>query len=353
MTGSRLTNMHETSPLVSIIVPIFNAERYLRGCLDSIVNQSYQQLEILLVDDGSTDESPSICDEYAARDDRVTAIHQRNGGIAVAQNAGLDAANGDYIAFCDNDDIMHHANIQTLLDALLSTHADMAKGRWSQIGISDLSQISKRAHESIAGARRTVIDDPLRAYQRVFCKTLRILGGAKTEARYFNEANWCRLYKKQLWQHLRFVPEHYAQDIRMAGPLYSQMTRVVDVDRVLYYWLQEPDSVTHSKRGAEFWHDNVSAAAENFSFTLAKGIIPYRNYFGLTASLRDERLGIKDLRRRGQSSDGDFDRLLEDKHRVHSLITRLSMRNRCVCWLMAKLRSCENVVYDQTIHSLR
>lgn len=136
-----------------------------------------------------------------------------------------------------------------------------------------------------------MFEHPLAAYQTVFCKSLRLLGsklGRNTEARYFNEANWCRLYRRELWDGLRFPEGHYAQDIRMAGPLYARMGKVADIDCVLYYWLQEPDSVTHSKRTAAFWHDNVLSAAENFQFTLEQGITPCRNYFGLTASVRDE-----------------------------------------------------------------
>ena len=102
----------DIQPLVSIIVPVYNAERYLRYCIDSILGQSYVNLEVILVDDGATDNSPTICDEYAAKDSRVVVIHQENGGIAKAQNAGLDAAHGGYIAFADNDDILDRRNIE-------------------------------------------------------------------------------------------------------------------------------------------------------------------------------------------------------------------------------------------------
>ena len=90
--------MPNSDPLISIIVPVYNAEDYLRYCIDSILQQSYTNLEVILVDDGANDSSPAICDEYAAQDSRITVIHQENGGIAKAQNAGLDAARGEYIA---------------------------------------------------------------------------------------------------------------------------------------------------------------------------------------------------------------------------------------------------------------
>ena len=105
-------------PLVSIIVPVFNVEPYLRRCLDSIVNQTYTNLEIILVDDGSPDNCPAICDEYAARDKRVVVIHKDNGGLSDARNAGLDICNGEYISFVDSDDWVDKRYVEILLEPL-------------------------------------------------------------------------------------------------------------------------------------------------------------------------------------------------------------------------------------------
>lgn len=188
------------TPLISVIVPVYNAEDYLRYCVDSILQQSYTNLEVILVDDGAKDSSPAICDEYATQDSRVTVIHQENGGIAKAQNTGLDAAHGEYIAFSDNDDILDRRNIEYLLHALQNTGADMSKARWRQFGVSQLGEVSKEAETGAqAPGKITVFEHPLAAYQTVFCKSLRLLGsklGRNTEARYFNEANWCRLYRR-------------------------------------------------------------------------------------------------------------------------------------------------------------
>ncbi|PWL53717.1 MAG: glycosyl transferase, partial [Clostridium cadaveris] len=169
--------MPNSTPLVSIIVPVYNAEDYLRYCVDSILQQSYANLEVILVDDGAKDSSPQICDEFAAQDNRVTVIHQENGGIAKAQNTGLDAAHGEYIAFADNDDILDRHNIEYLLHALQNTGADMSKARWRQFGVSQLDEV---AQEAATGAETpskiTVFEHPLAAYQTVFCKSLRIIG---------------------------------------------------------------------------------------------------------------------------------------------------------------------------------
>lgn len=112
--------MPNIEPLISIIVPVYNSEKYLSRCIESILAQSFKNLEIILIDDGSKDASSSICDSYAASDSRIKVIHQENGGIAKAQNTGLDIAHGDYIAFADNDDILDRHNIEYLLHALQS-----------------------------------------------------------------------------------------------------------------------------------------------------------------------------------------------------------------------------------------
>lgn len=345
----------DTRPLVSIIIPVYNAEQYLRYCINSILNQSYTNLEVILVDDGATDSSPAICDEYATADSRVTVIHQKNGGISKAQNTGLDNAHGKYIAFADNDDILDSHNIEYLLHAIETSGADMSKGRWRQFGVSQLDSV---AAEAAAGAHApvtmTVFQEPLRAYQTVFCKSIRVLGellGKHTEARYFNEANWCRLYKRELWDGLRFELGHYAQDIRMAGPLYARMNKVVDVDVVLYYWLQEPSSVTHSKRTASFWHDNVTAAVTNFQFTLNKGVIPYRNYYGLTSSTRDEGQSLFD----SKATITDEDRTNHDNDiaAVKELCKQIPLHKRLLCMLLTTLRRFENIIYDRNVHNMR
>ena len=323
---------NNATPLISVIVPVYNAEDYLRYCIDSILQQSYTNLEVILVDDGAKDSSPAICDEYATQDSRVTVIHQENGGIAKAQNTGLDAAHGEYIAFSDNDDILNRRNIEYLLHALQSTGADMSKARWRQFGVSQLGEVSKEAETGAqAPGKITVFEHPLAAYQTVFCKSLRLLGsklGRNTEARYFNEANWCRLYKRELWDGLRFPEGHYAQDIRMAGPLYARMGKVADIDCVRYYWLQ------------------------NFQFTLEQGITPCRNYFGLTASVRDEGKGLKALGSE-ELHDSDWQNHLDDVATMRALISKLSIGERLKCAVLATIRSCENVVYDNRIHSMK
>lgn len=120
-------------PLVSVIVPVYNVAAYLPDCLDSILNQSYTNLEILLIDDGSTDESGEICDSYAQRDSRITVIHKENGGPSDARNAGLKTAVGKYVAFFDSDDTVESGYIEKMLRAIQRDGAQVAVCGWKEI----------------------------------------------------------------------------------------------------------------------------------------------------------------------------------------------------------------------------
>lgn len=348
---ARLLPMNAAAPLVSIVVPVYNAERYLRYCIDSILNQTYTNLEVILVDDGARDSSPAVCDEYAAHDERVTVIHQTNGGIAKAQNAGLDVAHGEYIAFADNDDILDARNIEYLLHALLSTGADMSKARWQQFGVSQLEDTARQAAKGAQAPNRiSVFKDPLRAYQTVFSKALRLVGdhtGHNTEARYFNEANWCRLYKRELWDGIRFPEGMYAQDVMVAGELYSRMNKVADVDRVLYYWLQSAGSVTHKERSFGFYHDNVVAGITNFEHALDQGVLPARSYYTLVGSVDEERTA-PDAGTPENKQQYDADR-----QRMADLLGRLTTGQRMRCAALQRIRLFEKGVYDRKVKNMK
>ena len=110
---------------ISVIVPIYNVEQYLRKCIDSIINQTYKNLEIILVDDGSWDNSPRICDEYAKRDNRIKVIHKKNGGLADARNTGLKMITGNYISFIDSDDYIEKTMYEKMIKVILKYNADI------------------------------------------------------------------------------------------------------------------------------------------------------------------------------------------------------------------------------------
>lgn len=377
------------NPLVSIIVPVYNSAKYLSGCVDSILAQTYKNIELILVDDGSKDDSGKICDSYASKDSRVKVIHQQNGGISRAQNAGLDAASGEFIAFADNDDILDCQNIEILLNAILQSGASMSKAKWRQFGLSSLEQIKKEAGLGAHGLRARGLDEdglgaeespaterlekmpqikivknPLKAYQTVFCKIFRIIGnklGKNSEARYFNEANWCRLYKREIWEGVRFPEGKFAQDTAMASVLYSRMNYVAHVDAVLYYWLQRADSVTHKMRDAGFYHDHIDAVRENWNLCLEHNVVPARSYYTMVGNLRYERCALKsgeNTLNGGKNSDAEIQKIYEknyakDVEFAKSAVKKLTILQRAQCFTMACVRNLEKIIYDCKIKNMK
>lgn len=324
-----------------MIVPVYNAVDHLAASIRSILAQTHKRLELILVDDGSTDGSGDLCDEVASGDSRVRVIHQRNQGIASAQNRGLDAATGEFITFCDNDDLMSPHLVTRLLEILLASDADMSCCRWWNVGASDASSLLA-AHRDDYRGEVLVFDRPASRYQTVFSLTLRRL--QRRELEYFSEANWGKLYRASLFDGVRFPPGRFAQDVSVAMELYTRMRRVASCSDRLYFWLQRGDSVSHSARSTAYYHDIVRAHAISFEVALAHRILPARAYYGLTA-LRREARSVR--------STADATLVGEDRQLVRSLLSRLRPVERLTCEALRLIRRAEVLVYDRTVHRRR
>ena len=208
--------------LITIIIPLYNVASYMRECIDSVLAQTYQNLEIILVNDGSTDNSGEICDAYADKDSRIKVIHRENGGPSVARNVALDTMHGNYVTFIDSDDIIHPKYIEILHDNLSTHNADISSVGLStnQKNICDSPNInSNNLVLSSTDAVRHIL------YQHIL-----------------DNAVSGKLYKSTLWSDVRFKPNIYYEDLEVFYHVYFKAKTVVHLNYALYYYRQRNSS---------------------------------------------------------------------------------------------------------------
>lgn len=210
--------------VVSILTPVYKVENYLCRCVDSILNQSFTDFELILIDDGSPDQSGKICDQYAERDRRVRVIHQKNGGAAAARNTGLDAALGSWIAFIDSDDWVHPDYLKTLYEAAIQYDADVTACRYTTVRGSVAVDSSPVA---------PLVSSESREDYWIHDRT-----GATVP--------WGKLYRKELFQGLRYPVGRTAEDEYVTYKLLFGCKHLVVLDNRLYRYFLNRESVTHS-----------------------------------------------------------------------------------------------------------
>lgn len=199
--------------LLSIIVPVYNVEDYLEKCLDSILAQTYGDFECIVVDDGSTDKSGSICDIYAQMDSRIVVIHQKNGGLSAARNVAMKVAKGDLIGFVDSDDTISPNMYERMIELLDEYHADIAMCDY---------QATRDSSGTIAGEGITLWTG------REF--TERVL---KDE---IGSQLWKFIYKKELWKNIISPQRRYAEDMWILHHVTNRAKKVVKTDEQLYFY---------------------------------------------------------------------------------------------------------------------
>ncbi len=206
-------------PLISVIVPAYNAEAFLDQCLQSIVAQSYRRLEVIVVDDGSTDGTGEICDRWAGKDERIRVIHQPNGGHSAARNTALDAMTGELVMMVDSDDVLHSEFVTTLLEIMSSYDADIAVA-----GYIAFEGQEPQFPQTAGGHIRQY--DQHEALMAVFYQ------------QGLTHSPWGRLFKASLFQDIRFPLGIIYEDLAIIYPLLKKCRCVVATDRVLYGYRQ-------------------------------------------------------------------------------------------------------------------
>ncbi len=214
--------------VVSVIVPVYNIEKYLPRCLECISGQSYQNLEIILVDDGSTDGSGKICDDFAAQDIRAKVIHQQNMGLWAARNTGQEASTGEYLVFPDGDDYFHRDYIKLLYEAInLGPQYDLAIVRAKQTWKTNEDVSSRVDPCFIVNSCEELISGLIES---------------KPIDRYYVYM-WNKLYRRRLIQGMRSREFVRSQDFDFNLRVFLKLDNAILIDNDLYYWLQHPGSL--------------------------------------------------------------------------------------------------------------
>lgn len=238
--------------LISIIVAVYNIEEYLPRCVDSILAQTYRNLEIILVDDGSSDASGRICDAYAGKDKRIQVIHKKNGGLSDARNAGMDMARGDYIGFVDGDDWIDKDMYRAMYKGCEANNAQVAVCRYKQItknGIID------------ASTGNSVLLSKTEALEIYVCGDERYL--------IYNSV-WSKLFASKLVKDMRFPVGKNSEDIMFTTKAFCHMERCVYLDTAYYnYVLDREGSIMNVKAGERriqneipFWREQIAYIGE-------------------------------------------------------------------------------------------
>lgn len=211
--------------LITVVIPVYNIEKYIKKCVDSVIRQSYRNLQIILVDDGSTDNSGRICDELAEKDSRIQVIHKENGGLSDARNAGLDRAAGKYIGFVDGDDYIDEDMFEVLYSAIWRDDIDMAScGYYEEF--ADKVNI-------MCCSKKTVLLDRKQAYQALFNRNA-ILGCSSCN----------KLFKKELFGSVRYKKGIQSEDLELIYRIIHSARYIVCVNSVKYHYYHRPESIT-------------------------------------------------------------------------------------------------------------
>ena len=246
-------------PTISVIVPVYKVEPYLHQCVDSILGQTFPDFELILVDDGSPDGCPAICDEYAQMDSRVKVIHKENDGLSSARNAGLDIAEGEYIAFVDSDDWIHPEMLDTMQNRMQQHYADVAI-----CGVESVYEdASKIVHHTLTDAVLSQED---------------MVDKLSTQAWYYIIA--CnKLYRKKIFEELRYPEGYIHEDAAIIHRIIGLCKCVVTVEQPFYNYRQTGNSIMRRELNIQRT-DNLSALADRVQYAFTK---KWSRVFSITA----------------------------------------------------------------------
>lgn len=241
--------------LISVIVPVYNVESFLDYCISSIIKQTYTNFELILVDDGSKDSCPAICDEWYKKDSRIKVIHKSNGGLADARNAGLNQAKGDYICFIDSDDFVKENYLEAFMITMNKTNADMA--------ICDIVS-------SKIGEPERQLDHVIQFSSSKECREW--LTNPISKEYVLMVVAWNKMYKRKLFSDFRFEKGKFHEDEFMINKLLQVVEKVTFVPVKSYVYRNNDESITGKNNNNDIRHlHGVDAYIERVKIALEQG----------------------------------------------------------------------------------
>lgn len=234
-----------SNPTVSVIIPVYNVAPYIDECIQSVINQTYGNLEIIIINDGSTDGSGEICDSYALKEQRIKVIHQVNKGLGAARNAGLDIAGGEIISFLDSDDAFAAGMIEKLVNLLNETGAEITACGYYYCETDGRMSAEKSA-------------------KRLTDKTVNLTSAKALQKLIQYEINfsvWNKLYRKELFEDIRFPEGRYYEDINLTAKIFEKAGNIALSDEILMYYRRRKNAITSASTAATV-ADRISAIKE-------------------------------------------------------------------------------------------
>ena len=251
----------EEKNIISVIIPIYRVEKYLNKCVDSVLNQTHRNIQVILVDDGSPDNCPAICDEYAKKDRRVKVIHKKNGGLSDARNCGLQYAIGEYISFVDSDDYLDVRMLEILYNMVKEENCDLA--------IVGFKTFYENNQAEPRYSKKTVILSKEQAVLELFKQNS------------FGNYAWNKLYKASLFKNIKFTVCKKLEDIGTAYKIIEQSSKIVYNSSKLYFYLQREGSILHNNMDFKIYYDKYELEEERYLYLNEKypGMIENKIYF--------------------------------------------------------------------------
>lgn len=230
----------DTNEKVSVIIPVYNDEKYLKQCVESVLTQTYTNLEIILVDDGSTDHTPEICEEYREKYDQIRVLHKKNGGVGSSRNAGLALATGEYILFIDNDDWLEKHHIEELYKLAKENNADIAAGNFN-IFYEDTSTFSYWLNDDTYFKKVYSIKEWFSLQYRTDFYNMSVVFTVP----------WDKLYKRSLFKNIVYPEDAPVEDDLTTWKVYLLANKIAYENKAIYTHRKIKSSVTASVSGTD------------------------------------------------------------------------------------------------------